>query len=90
MSDSDCVEVFKAMKEHSKAKRASNRENGQRFLMEAGIPFIEKNGGAHLVVEGSDCFIDYWPGTGRWITRNGCKGFGVRNLIQHITKKGSK
>ena len=90
MSDSDCVEMLKAMKEHSKAKRASNRENGQKFLMEAGIPFVEKNEGAHLIVEGSSCFIDYWPGTGRWIARDGRKGFGVRNLIQHVLKRGVK
>lgn len=81
---SDCIEVFQAMKDHSKNKRASNRENGPKFLTEAGIPFVEKNQGAHLIVEGGDCFIDYWPGTGRWASRSGAKGFGVRNLVQHI------
>lgn len=90
MSDSDCVEVFRAMKEHSKAKRASNRENSQKFLIEAGIPFTEKNDGAHLIVEGHSCFIDFWPGTGRWNSRDGSKGFGVRNLIQHILNGGIK
>lgn len=77
-------EVFDFMKERSKQKRASNREYSPKLLEEAGIPFEGKNGGAHLIVEGNECYIDFWPGTGKWISRNGERGFGVRNLIKHI------
>ena len=80
----DMGEVFKDIKEDSKKRRAGHREESPKFLQKAGIPFETKNMGAHLIVEGADCFIDFWPGTGKWIARNGKQGFGVRNLIKHI------
>ncbi len=54
------------------------------YLSKHGIPFVSKNNGAHLIVEGSECFIDYWPGTGKWHSRCGKQGFGVRKLIAFI------
>lgn len=80
----DVGEDFNALKEQGKARRASHRETSPAMLEEAGIPFSERNNGAHLIVEGKDCFIDFWPGTGRWKARTGTAGFGVRNLIKHI------
>lgn len=82
---SETAEFWRDVKEARQEKRASNRENSAAVLAEAGIPFQSKNIGAHLIVEGPVCFIDFWPGTGRWISRKGPKGFGVRNLIKHIT-----
>ena len=61
-----------------------NRENSADYLAQREIPFVPKNGGAHLIVEGKDCFIDFWPGTGKWHSRCGKKGFGVRNLVAFI------
>lgn len=77
-------EMWKAFKVMKQEKRASNRENSAELLASAGIPFTSHNGGAHLIVEGRDCFIDFWPGTGRWISRDGTKGFGVRNLLEYL------
>lgn len=82
----DVGETFNAMKKAGQEKRASNREQSPQLLEAAGIPFEVKNMGAHLIVEGNDCYIDFWPGTGRWISRKGERGFGVRNLIKHIDK----
>ena len=83
----DMAEAFNDMKEHSKKKREANRQYAPKFLKRADIPFVTKNDGAHLIVEGGDCFIDFWPGTGRWITRaNRTIGFGVKNLINFIER----
>lgn len=82
---SELSETYKAMKEHSQEKRAGNREQSAQYLTNAGIPFIYNNHGAHLIVEGKDCYIDFWPGTGKWISRNKEAGFGVRNLVKFIT-----
>ena len=81
---SEMGEMFNALKKERQEKRASNRENSAEYLRERGIPFVEKNGGAHLIVEGKECFIDFWPGTGKWRSRCGKKGFGVRNLVEFI------
>jgi hypothetical protein len=77
-------DFWRDVKEIRQEKRASNRVNGQENLTKEGIPFEIKNNGAHLIVEGNSCFIDYWPGTGRWNSRDGVSGFGVRSLIHHI------
>lgn len=82
---SDMGEMWNEVKKERQGKRASNRENSAEYLKQRGIPFISKNGGAHLIVEGKECFIDFWPGTGKWHSRNGYKGFGVRNLMAYIT-----
>ena len=81
---SEAAEYFQAMKNIRQEKRASNRESSAEYLEVRGVPFTSKNGGAHLIVEGKECFIDFWPGTGKWHSRCGQKGFGVRNLCEVI------
>jgi len=80
----DLSDLFRAHQAQRKDKKAQNREQSARILQEKQIPFSSHNLGAHLIVEGRDGFIDYWPGTGKWISRNGTRGFGLRNLLQHI------
>jgi hypothetical protein len=80
----DVGDTYNAMKKAGQDKRSSNREQSPKMLEAAGIPFEVKNMGAHLIVEGSECYIDFWPGTGRWASRKGNAGFGVRNLIKYI------
>lgn len=86
MEDDDfgSTEYWRDIKQAKQEKRADNRESSAEYLSQRGIPFVSKNGGAHLVVEGKDCFIDFWPGTGKWHSRCGKKGFGVRNLVAFI------
>lgn len=82
----DMAEDFKFLNQISKDKRESNRNSSPAYLERFAIPFETKNGGAHLIVEGSKGFVDFWPGTGKWIARSGekLKGFGVRNLVTAI------
>lgn len=77
-------EMWNTLKKQRQEKRSSNRENSADLLTQSGVPFTSKNFGAHLIVEGRECFVDFWPGTGRWISRNGVKGFGVRNLLEYV------
>ena len=81
---SDMGEMFNDLKKIRQEKRADNRENSAEYLVQREIPFVSKNGGAHLIVEGRECPIDFWPGTGKWHSRCGKKGFGVRNLVAFI------
>lgn len=78
------TEFWRERKKAQQEKRASNRENSAEYLTEHGILFTSHNHGAHLIVEGKECFIDFWPGTGKWNCRSGKKGFGVRNLVEYI------
>lgn len=80
----DVGDDYKVMNETSKVKRADNRNSSPAYLEKHCIPFTVKNNGAHLIVEGSKGFIDFWPGTGKWIARSGKKGFGVKGLIMDI------
>jgi hypothetical protein len=61
-------------------KTARNREWSAAYLRRLGIKFEEKNKGAHLIVSHAAKIVDFWPGTGLWIFRNGSRGRGVRNL----------
>lgn len=70
------------MLEASKRKRRANREHAAYLLTQAGIPFESKNEGAHLIVQGREVIIDFWPGTGKFITRAGKTGRGVRHVME--------
>ncbi len=82
--DIGSTEYWRDIKHAQQEKRADNRHSSALYLQERGIPFETKNLGAHLIVEGRECFIDFWPGTGKWHCRSGKKGFGVRNLAEYI------
>jgi hypothetical protein len=65
-------------------RRANNRESSPRILAERGVSFESKNEGAHLIVTIGGMVVDFWPGTGKFITR-GAKpktGRGVFNLLK--------
>jgi hypothetical protein len=84
----DTGDTYNAMRAEGQVKRSSNREKSPLYLEKHGIHFESKNNGAHLIVEGNDGYIDFWPGTGRWKARQGESGFGVRNLVKHIESQG--
>lgn len=81
---SDTVECFKIMDEINRLERAKDRKDGASYLENKGISFTRRNNGAHLIVTGQGTLVDFWPGTGRWISRNGKKGFGVVELAEFV------
>jgi hypothetical protein len=60
------------------------KEAGIKLLVDHCIMFDSRNGGQHLIVEGWDCFIDYWPSTGRWRSRFGVGGWSAAALVVYI------
>lgn len=73
---------WRSLHEFSQAKRALNRSGSAKLLKDEGIEFTESNGGAHLIIT-SPIGVDFWPGTGLWITKKKkTRGRGVRNLIK--------
>lgn len=57
----------------------------EKVLQQNGIPYTVKNAGQHFIVEGKEGYIDFWPGSGKWISRkDGKRGFGLRELIPYI------
>lgn len=79
---SEVGDMYKELQAASRVKRAANRQSSAQLLTDAGIDFDSKNGGAHLIIEADDNFIDFWPGTGLWKVRNdGRKGRGVKSLL---------
>ena len=81
---SEIGEDFAILKSLSRIRRADNRENSAEYLKARGIEFVTNNMGVHLIVTGRNCLIDFWPGTGKWNSRCGKKGRGVRNLAAFI------
>ncbi len=82
--DDDLAAHWRDVKAASQVKRASNRAASARLLSEAGIKFIPKNLGAHLIVTAGAKTIDFWPGTGLWQERGSkYRRRGVQSLIQH-------
>ena len=63
------------------------RDISIEYIKENGLIFTSHNDGSHLIVEGRTCYIDFWPGTGRWKTRAGKEGFGAKNLVTYCKGK---
>ena len=83
MTDS---EMWRAVRDQSQEKRANNREFSAKLLRDNSINFESKNNGAHLIIDNK---VDFWPGTGKWIVRNGRKGRGVKNLMKWIKENAT-
>ena len=80
---SDTGEMYSALKKHNKEKKRNNLEYSTKILEDAGIPFIKKNGGVHLIIDGA---FDFWPSTGLFINRaNQKQGRGVKNLLKALS-----
>ena len=91
MSDTTIWEDQAARKEASKEKRAKNRQESAEYLSLRGIEFYSNNAGVHLIVNGEEAgTIDFWPGTGKWKTKNGKQGGGVKNLVRFIKEANWK
>ncbi|KGK43259.1 hypothetical protein LH51_01070 [Nitrincola sp. A-D6] len=68
-----------------KRARHFNRDNARHLLERHGIAYWSHNEGVHLMVAGNYQLIDFWPGTGRWTSRNKeVSGFGIQGLLEMI------
>ncbi len=82
---SDIGDDFAALKEAGKKKKADNQESSTRILIDKSIPFTSHNWGNHLVVYGNEIIFDFWPSTGKFISRNKkTKGRGVFSMIKKL------
>lgn len=84
-------DVTPALKQRSQEKRASNRASSADMLTARGVKFAAHNAGAHLVVSADGHTVDFWPGTGKWMTRGfkfGLVGRGVHRLLAHLEQYG--
>lgn len=80
--DTGSTEYWRDVKRAKADKRHENTIRSTEILVLAGIPFISKNNGAHLIVADK---YDFWPATGLWIERRkGTKGRGIAKLIGRI------
>lgn len=83
--------AFAAMKEATRAKRKANLAASTVILEKLNIPFESKNRGIHLVVTGNNELFDFWPSTGKFISRQGnLVGRGIRNLLRHCDGKNEE
>lgn len=78
------IQIWRQQRQDRMDERGLRRMAAPELLAKEGIPFVVKNGGAHIVVEGPTGFIDFWPGTAKWHTRDGLKGFGLGALVKLI------
>ena len=79
------MNLRKAVKQ---SKGASRVKAAPIALTKACISHDIRNNGAHIIVEGIDCFIDFWPSTERWNTRFGYKSRGLFALIKYAHMGG--
>ena len=79
----ETTEVFRMMDEERKRGRQHNTTSSTQLLREQGIPFVSKNGGAHLIVDG---VADFWPSTGLFKPRDPKYGKdrGVMWLLKYV------
>lgn len=65
-------------------------QQAQQHLYNEQILFEVKNNGIQLVVEGPECYIDYYPSTGKWVARSmtstKVEGFGLNSLMNYCKK----
>ena len=81
----DTVAMYRANRERSKLRRASNRDRSAKLLADHGVEFESKNDGAHLIVKHAGAVFDFWPGTGKFVLRGEQRyRCGVFNLLRAL------
>ena len=84
-NENETTEMWREHHAIQTARRAESRARNVAALNKAGIPYVSKNGGAHLIVAEA---VDWWPGTGLWHSRTlPTKGYGLRSLLEFIGYK---
>lgn len=83
--DYTLADAFRDRREAARDKRAANRDDSAALLRERGAAFESRNGGAHLIVTHEERTVDFWPGTGLYVIRDGSgRGRGVFNLLRAL------
>ena len=78
-------EKYREEYEEKKAKRKSNLEWSTNYLKKMGVKFESRNNGIHLIIGE----FDFWPSTGKFISRKTKKkSRGVKNLVNILKQKG--
>ena len=84
----DDTEMWREWKKMKQEQRATRRNNAPDLLKSNGIQFTEHNYGAHLIVEGPNGLIDFWPGTTKWWDRAEKEyRHSISALIKHVLQK---
>lgn len=83
---SEIGDLFAGLKDLKREAKRLNKEYADALLKEHNVVFTVHNNGEHLIVHGSKCLIDFWPGPGRWQARNGKKGWQANRLIKAINR----
>jgi hypothetical protein len=65
----DMIEMYQELRQADSLRRAEKRESAPDQLRAHGISFEERNLGAHIIINNDGRLVDYWPGTGKWISR---------------------
>jgi hypothetical protein len=88
---SEISQTYQSIKNYSKAKKQRNKHGSTSLLESNNIKFDSKNNGVHLIIDGCDEIIDFYPSTGLWIIRSKqIKSRGVRKLINRIKNRSNK
>ena len=81
----DMGEIFNAMRDAGRQRRADNRCSSPEILRRHAVAFEPKNHGAHLIVKHAGKIADLWPGTGKYQVRGtGLYRRGVFNLLRDL------
>lgn len=83
--DNDIASDWRDHKRERAAKRENNLESSTKMLRDAGVVFVSKNNGLHIVIQTGKGIINFWPSTGLW-SHAGTSNRGVKNLIEFIEK----
>jgi hypothetical protein len=86
MSDeNEVTEMYRELRNLSSGKRSHNRRASRQLLQKHQVSFTTHNDGVHLIVKHNNRELDFWPGTGKWVSRKDrtVKGRGVHTLLQY-------
>lgn len=78
----DMGDVFRAMRDSRKEINRARFENIHANLSSIGFDYEIKNEGHHVIFTVGKVKFDFWPSTGKFMSRNnGKRGVGLNRLI---------
>ena len=81
----DMAEMYRAIDDEIKRRRANSLAENTARLQELGLAFKSHNSGYHVVITHNGKTVDFWPSTEKWRDRSNNRIQGtMRKLLKHL------
>jgi hypothetical protein len=88
---SETTDIYKDLRAIRRKESEDRTLAAPKILQEAGLVFLVKNNGSHIIVSGENFVVDFWPANELWIVRGSHqRNYVIEELVEFCTNNGER